>query len=160
MVQRGTVPENSRVKMAQTFRSGTNDIDAVDFLEMFLEDEEQTSLDTLNDLYVLVNFRPVVTRKNWRMDCGVAGYDNTFGLPPFFPQGCASRTTFTGYGYSKTDCSGSRGCCTASHEEQLYAESTRRGNLQRRGEQSAETQDQIHAHPYGCLTIGFDYEAR
>jgi hypothetical protein len=27
----------------------------------------------------------VVTKKNWRMDCGVAGYDNTFGLPPFFP---------------------------------------------------------------------------
>src|SRR5712691_73166 len=44
MLQRGTVPENSRVKMAQTFRSGTNDIDAVDFLEMFLQDEEQTSL--------------------------------------------------------------------------------------------------------------------
>ncbi len=22
---------------------------------------------------------------NWRMDCSVAGYDNTFGLPPFFP---------------------------------------------------------------------------
>jgi hypothetical protein len=40
---------------------------------------------TLNELYVLVNFRPVVTNKNWRMDCGVAGYDNTFGLPPSFP---------------------------------------------------------------------------
>ena len=94
-LQRGNVPENSRVKMAQTFRSGTNDIDAVDFLEMFLEDEEQTSLDTLNDLYVLVNFRPVVTRKNWRMDCGVAAYDNTFGLPPFFP----TRLRFEDYIY-------------------------------------------------------------
>ncbi len=39
----------------------------------------------MNDLYVLDNFRPVVTKANWRMDCGVAGYDNTFGLPPFFP---------------------------------------------------------------------------
>src|SRR6202790_4842784 len=85
MLQRGKVPKNSRVKMAQTFRSGTNDIDAVDFLEMFLEDEQQTDLDTLNDVYVLVNFRPAVTKKNWRMDCGVAAYDNTFGLPPFFP---------------------------------------------------------------------------
>jgi hypothetical protein len=94
-LQRGNVPKNSRVKMAQTFRSGTNDIDAVDFLEMFLEDEEQTSLDTLNDLYVLVNFRPVVTRKNWRMDCGVAAYDNTFGLPPFFP----TRLRFEDYIY-------------------------------------------------------------
>jgi hypothetical protein len=95
MLQRGKMPENSLVKMAQTFRSGTNDIDAVDFLEMFLEDEEQTSLDTLNDLYVLVNFRPVVTRKNWRMDCGVAAYDNTFGLPPFFP----TRLRFEDYIY-------------------------------------------------------------
>jgi hypothetical protein len=95
MLQRGTVPENSCVKMAQTFRSGTNDIDAVDFLEMFLEDEEQTSLDTLNDLYVLVNFRPAITRKNWRMDCGVAAYDNTFGLPPFFP----TRLRFEDYIY-------------------------------------------------------------
>jgi hypothetical protein len=34
---------------------------------------------------VLANFRPVVTKKNWRMDCGVAGYDNRLGLPPFFP---------------------------------------------------------------------------
>jgi len=39
----------------------------------FLDDEQQTSLDSLNDLYVLVNFRPVLTNKNWRMDCGVAG---------------------------------------------------------------------------------------
>ena len=36
--------------MAQTFRSGTNDIDALDFVDMFLDDEEQTSLDELNDL--------------------------------------------------------------------------------------------------------------
>jgi hypothetical protein len=62
---------------------------------MFLEDEEQTSLDTLNDLYVLVNFRPAVTRKNWRMDCGVAAYDNSFGLPPFFP----TRLRFEDYIY-------------------------------------------------------------
>jgi hypothetical protein len=95
MLERGTVPDTSVVKMAQTFRSGTNDIDATDFLEMFLEDEEQTSLETLNDLYVLVNFRPAVTRKNWRMDCGVAGYDNTFGLPPFFP----TRLRFEDYIY-------------------------------------------------------------
>src|SRR5580692_11166352 len=95
MLQRGTVPDTSLVKMAQTFRSGTNDIDATDFLEMFLEDEGQTSLETLNDLYVLVNFRPAVTRKNWRMDCGVAGYDNTFGLPPFFP----TRLRFEDYIY-------------------------------------------------------------
>ena len=49
----------------------------------------------VNDLYVLVNFRPVVTNRNWRMDCGVAGYDNTFGLPPFFP----TRLRFEDYIY-------------------------------------------------------------
>jgi hypothetical protein len=95
MLQRGTVPDDAVVKMAQTFRSGTNDIDAVDFVEMFLEDEDQTSLDDLNEKYVLVNFRPVVTKKNWRMDCGVAGYDNSFGLPPFFP----TRLRFEDYIY-------------------------------------------------------------
>jgi hypothetical protein len=95
LLQRGNVPENAVVKIAQTFRSGTNDIDAIDFVDMFLNDEKQVSLDVLNDLYVLVNFRPVVTNKNWRMDCGVAGYDNTFGLPPFFP----TRLRFEDYIY-------------------------------------------------------------
>ena len=95
MLQPGPVPDTSVVKIAQTFRSGTNDIDETDFLEMFLEDEDQTSLDTLSDFYVLVNFRPAVTRMNWRMDCGVAGYDNTFGLPPFFP----TRLRFEDYIY-------------------------------------------------------------
>src|SRR5215475_2153220 len=81
--------------MAQTFRSGTNDIDAIDFVDLFLADEQQTSLDDLNDVYVLVNFRPVITKRNWRMDCGVAGYDNSFGLPPFFP----TRLRFEDYIY-------------------------------------------------------------
>jgi hypothetical protein len=49
----------------------------------------------LNDVYVLVNFRPVVTNVNWRIDCGVAGYDNSFGLPPFFP----TRLRFEDYIY-------------------------------------------------------------
>ena len=95
VLQRGSVPEDSIIKIAQTFRSGTNDIDAVDFVDMFLQDEQQTSLDNLNEMYVLVNFRPVVTNKNWRMDCGVAGYDNSFGLPPFFP----TRLRFEDYIY-------------------------------------------------------------
>ena len=95
MLQRGSVADDAVVKMAQTFRSGTNDIDALDYVDMFLADEQQTSLDELNDVYVLVNFRPVLTKKNWRMDCGVAGYDNTFGLPPFFP----TRLRFEDYIY-------------------------------------------------------------
>jgi hypothetical protein len=84
---RGALPRNAVVKMAQTFRTGTNDIDALDFVQMYLRDETQhhANLHDFNDLYVLENFRPVVTKKNWRMDCGVAGYDNRLGLPPFFP---------------------------------------------------------------------------
>jgi hypothetical protein len=46
-------------------------------------------------VYVLVNFRPVVTNNNWRIDCGVAAYDNRYGLPPFFP----TRLRFEDYIY-------------------------------------------------------------
>jgi hypothetical protein len=81
--------------MAQAFRSGTDDIDALDYVELFLSDESQRSLSDLNDVYVLVNFRPAVTKMNRRIDCGVAGYDNTFGLPPFFP----TRLRFEDYIY-------------------------------------------------------------
>jgi hypothetical protein len=95
MLEHGQVSDSALVKIAQTFRSGTNDIDAIDFVDMFLADEEQIDPDAVNDLYVLVNFRPVVTTRNWRMDCGVAGYDNTFGLPPFFP----TRLRFEDYIY-------------------------------------------------------------
>src|ERR1039458_7218475 len=95
MLRRGRVADDAVVKMAQTFRSGTNDVDAIDFVDMFLDDERHTSLEELNDVYVLENFRPVVTNVNWRMDCGVAGYDNTAGLPPFFP----TRLRFEDYIY-------------------------------------------------------------
>jgi hypothetical protein len=95
MLERGAVSDSAVVKVAQTFRSGTNDIDAIDFIDMFLADEDSIDPDALNDVYVLVNFRPVVTNRNWRMDCGVAGYDNTFGLPPFFP----TRLRFEDYIY-------------------------------------------------------------
>ena len=95
VLERGLVKHDAVVKMAQSFRSGTNDIDAMDFADLFLEDELQLDPDGLNELYVLSNFRPVVTNKNWRMDCGVAGYDNSFGLPPFFP----TRLRFEDYIY-------------------------------------------------------------
>ena len=87
LLKRGSLSNQAVVKMAQTFRTGTNDIDALDFVHMYLrnESQHQANLHDFDDLYVLVNFRPVVTKKNWRMDCGVAGYDNRLGLPPFFP---------------------------------------------------------------------------
>jgi hypothetical protein len=91
----GEVRPDAVVKIAQTFRSGTSDVDALDYAELFLADDEQVDPDALNELYVLVNFRPAVTKLNWRMDCGVAGYDNTFGLPPFFP----TRLRFEDYIY-------------------------------------------------------------
>jgi len=95
ILQKGRVPRTAVVKIAQTYRTGTNDIDALDYAEMYLADDTRTSGDDLNDLYVLVNFRPVVTNKNWRIDCGVAGYDNRLGLPPFFP----TRLRFEDYIY-------------------------------------------------------------
>jgi hypothetical protein len=95
MLEKGTVPRSAVVKIAQTYRTGTNDIDALDYANMFLENEECTDAEQLNDVYVLVNFRPVVTKKNWRIDCGVAGYDNRLGLPPFFP----TRLRFEDYVY-------------------------------------------------------------
>jgi hypothetical protein len=97
LLRKGAVSKNAIVKIAQTFRSGTNDIDALDFVHMYLNDASQhhANLHDFNDLYVLVNFRPVVTNKNWRIDCGVAGYDNRLGLPPFFP----TRLRFEDYVY-------------------------------------------------------------
>ena len=35
VLRRGVVPDDAIVKMAQTFRSGTNDIDAIDFVDLF-----------------------------------------------------------------------------------------------------------------------------
>jgi hypothetical protein len=95
LLEKGAVAPDATVKIAQTFRTGTNDIDAIDFVDLFLQDDAAQRLDELNDVYVLVNFRPVVTNKNWRMDCGVAAYDNRHGLPPFFP----TRLRFEDYIY-------------------------------------------------------------
>jgi hypothetical protein len=95
LLRPGQVADDAVVKVAQTFRTGTNDIDALDFVEMFLADEAKESVEGDHDVYVLGNFRPVVTNKNWRIDCGVAGYDNTKGLPPFFP----TRLRFEDYSF-------------------------------------------------------------
>src|SRR6516162_3789242 len=97
LLQEGPVSPSAVIKIAQTFRTGTNDIDALDYVFMYLNDEKQSHADLhhFNDVYVLDNFRPVVTNKNWRIDCGVAGYDNRLGLPPFFP----TRLRFEDYIY-------------------------------------------------------------
>jgi hypothetical protein len=95
ILESGSVPKDAVVKIAQTFRSGTSDIDAIDFVHIYLNDVSQQSPEDINDVYVLANFRPVVTNQNWRMDCGVAGYDNRLGLPLFFP----TRLRFEDYIY-------------------------------------------------------------
>lgn len=95
ILQEGKLSKDCVVKIAQTYRTGTNDIDALDYVDMFLHNEDQVDIEALNDVYVLSNFRPVVTKKNWRIDCGVAGYDNCLGLPPFFP----TRLRFEDYIY-------------------------------------------------------------
>jgi hypothetical protein len=95
LLRPGYVAQDAVVRMAQSFRSGTNDIDALDYVELFLENKDSTNMDVLTDVYVLGRFKPALTNKNWRMDCGVAGYDNRFGLPPFFP----TRLRFEDYIY-------------------------------------------------------------
>jgi hypothetical protein len=61
ILKHGPVADNARIKMAQTFRSGTNDIDALDFVEMFLDDDTHLSLDgcdraNAKDYAALLNF--------------------------------------------------------------------------------------------------------
>ena len=131
ILHRGKVPAKAVVKIAQTFRTGTNDIDALDYVEMFLDDEQQLDPYSLNDVYVLVNFRSVVTNNNWRIDCGVAAYDNRYGLQPFFP----TRLRFEDYIYrlwiqQSKIVSAQCGRRATSHEEQLHAESAGNGSVQ------------------------------
>lgn len=95
VLEPGALDGNDIVKVAQTWRSGTADADATDYVEMALDDHAQQRLEELNEQYVLVNFRPTATKQNWRIDCGVAAYDNTLGLPPFFP----TRLRFEDYIY-------------------------------------------------------------
>jgi hypothetical protein len=82
----GAPPDGDTViRMAQTYRTGTNDIDAVDFVEMILKDPREEDFLRHHSIYALDFYLPVITDINWRMDCGVAGYDNRAGIPPFMP---------------------------------------------------------------------------
>ena len=123
LLQRGNVSDAAIVKMAQTFRSGTNDIDATDYVDLFLDDQQQVHIDGLNDVYVLINFRPVLTNRNWRMDCGVAGYDNTYGLPPFFSHALTLRGLhLPSLGAARWDRGRPCRCGPDAHQKQLHAQ--------------------------------------
>jgi hypothetical protein len=55
LLEVGSVSKGAVIKIAQSFRTGTNDIDALDFVNMYLNDEQQhhADLHRLNDVYVL-----------------------------------------------------------------------------------------------------------
>ena len=77
------------------------------------------------------------------MDCGVAGYDNTFGLPPFFP----TRLRFEDYIYrlwvQQDGIAAAHVDAAQNHtQEQLHAQPARRRDLQRGGVQPAQAEDQ------------------
>jgi hypothetical protein len=73
------------VKMAQSFQSGINEIEALAFPNMFLDAAKQEDLEPRSVSYMLVIFHPEVTRHHWRMERGVMTHDNDNGLSPFFP---------------------------------------------------------------------------
>jgi len=156
---KGDVAEDAIVKVAQTYRTGTNDIDAIDFVDLFLQDDSAMRIDDLNDLYVLVNFRPAVTNKNWRMDCGVAAYDNRSGLPPFFP----TRLRFEDYIYRLWI---QRDGIVAAHVDAVQNHT--RSNYMRNPPAAEIFNEEIanlvkrkfKSHPYALdeLTVRFDYD--
>ena len=84
-LMRGQVSPTSIVKLAQTFRTGSSDVDSKDYVNEFLRNPALVTMSDLSKVYVLSDYQPCVTKVNWRMDCGVAGYDNREGLPPFIP---------------------------------------------------------------------------
>jgi hypothetical protein len=89
-----TAKERSKIVLAQSFRTGTSDMDAVELLESFINSDVPGLMD-LRNYYVIRHFKPVVTNKNYRFDCGVSAYDNRNGLPPFLP----TTLRFEDYGF-------------------------------------------------------------
>lgn len=100
--------EGTRVRFAQTYRTGTSDLDAVELLALYLN-SDASDVASLSNHFVLQGFKPVVTRKNWRFDCGVSAVDNDPGLPPFLP----TRLRFEDY--SQRLWSGKRSDVAAAH---------------------------------------------
>ncbi|MFA4953114.1 MAG: hypothetical protein WC584_02750 [Candidatus Pacearchaeota archaeon] len=82
---RGEVSPTAIIKLAQTFRTGSSDVDSKDYVEEFLRNPVLVTMSDLSKVYAISDYKPCITKVNWRMDCGVAGYDNRQGLPPFIP---------------------------------------------------------------------------
>jgi hypothetical protein len=91
----GPIRPDATVMTAQTFRSGSADVDAVDYANDFLVNPENVLVNDMALRYVIQAHRPCVTATNWRLDCGISAYDNSNGLPPFLP----TTLRFEDYGY-------------------------------------------------------------
>jgi hypothetical protein len=83
------------IKMAETGLTGADDLDTLDFLYFFLNDADLSEMTEPSKTFILDTYRPFVTKNNWKTACGVSGYDNTEGLPAFFP----TRLRFEDYAY-------------------------------------------------------------
>lgn len=79
------VPFDAKVVVAQSYRSGSADVDTVDYINDFLIDPHYVFVNDMSLRYVLHGIRPCITSQNWRFDTGVSAFDNSLGLPPYFP---------------------------------------------------------------------------
>ncbi|MDP2736544.1 MAG: hypothetical protein Q8O59_02025 [bacterium] len=84
-IKPGKIEKDSLVKVAQTYRTGSTDVDAIDYINEFFVDPHAITINDLNEVFVISNFLPCLTKENWRIDSGVCALDNRFGLPPFIP---------------------------------------------------------------------------
>ena len=143
MLQRGPLPDDAVVKMAQTFRSGTNDIDAIDYVEMFLDDERADrpgrpqrrlragELPPGRDQEELAHgLRRRRLRQHVRPAAVLPDAAALRGLhlPAVGPAGRHRRRP--------------RRCGPEPHQEQLHAQSAGGGDLQRGGVQPPQAEDQ------------------
>ena len=81
----GKIVSDSLIKIAQTYRTGSPDVDVIDYINEFFEDPYAITINDLNEVFIISDFSPCLTKMNWRIDSGVCALDNRFGLPPFIP---------------------------------------------------------------------------
>ena len=81
--------------MAETCLTGTDNLDSLDFAYFFLNDPSAQSLQDDGHVFIVSVYHPFVTKENWKNACGASGYDNTEGLPAFFP----TKLRFENYAY-------------------------------------------------------------
>ena len=150
MLQRGPLAETAAMKMAQTFRSGTNDIDAIDYVEMFLDDQQQNQ-SRPPERPVRAGQLPPGADQEELADGLRRGRLRQHLRPAAF---LSDPAALRGLHLSAVDPAGGRGrrprrCRPAPHQEQLHAQPAGRRDLQRGAGQPPEAEDQVHRHPDG-----------